>query len=50
MDNLYHRLIFYLDNKNEIPGKNFVKVLLFQNLLNSPSCQISSWFSFVEYE
>ncbi len=33
MDSLHCRLIFDLDNKDEIPGKNFLKVVKFQNLI-----------------
>ncbi len=33
MDKLYYRLTFYLVNKNEIPGKNLLKVVKFQNLV-----------------
>ncbi len=33
MDNLHYRLIFCLDNKNKIPGKNLLKVVRFQNLV-----------------
>ncbi len=32
-DNFHHRLIFVLVNKNEIPGKNLLKVVKFQNLV-----------------
>ncbi len=32
MGNLHYRRTFDLDNKNEIPGKNFLKVVKFQNL------------------
>ena len=31
MDNLHYRLPFDLDNKNEIPRKNLLKVVKFQN-------------------
>ena len=31
MDNLHYRLPFDQDNKNEIPRKNFLKVVKFQN-------------------
>ena len=30
MDNLHYRLTFDLDNKNEIPGKNLLKVVKFK--------------------
>ena len=30
---LHYRLTFDLDNKNEIPGKNLLKVVKFQNLV-----------------
>ncbi len=33
MDNLHYRRTFDLDNKNEIPGKNLLKVVKFQNLV-----------------
>ena len=33
MDNLYYRRTFDLDNKNEIPGKNLLKVVKFKNLV-----------------
>ncbi len=33
VDNLHYRLIFYLDDKNEIPGKKLLKVVKFQNLV-----------------
>ena len=33
MDNLHYRLTFDLDNENEIPGKNILKVVKFQNLV-----------------
>ena len=33
MDNLHYRLTFDLDNKNEIPGKNLLKVVKFQTLV-----------------
>ena len=33
VDNLHYRLIFVLVNKNKIPGKNFLKVVKFQNLV-----------------
>ena len=36
MDNLHYRLIFYLDKsrrENEIPGKNLLKDVKFQNLV-----------------
>ncbi len=33
MDNLHYRLTFDPDNKNEIPGKNLLKVVNFQNLV-----------------
>ncbi len=33
MDNSHYRLTFDLDNKNEIPWKNFLKVVQFQNLV-----------------
>ena len=32
MDNLHYRLTFDLDNEDEIPGKNLLKVVKFQNL------------------
>ena len=32
-DNLHHRQIFDLVNKDEIPGKNLLKVVKFQNLV-----------------
>ena len=31
MDNLHYRLTFDPDNKNEIPGKNLLKVVKFKN-------------------
>ncbi len=33
MDNLHYRLTFDLDNKNEISGKNLLKKVKFQNLV-----------------
>ena len=33
VDNLHYRLIFDLNDKNEIPGKNLLKVVIFQNLV-----------------
>ncbi len=33
MDNLHYRRTFDLNYKNEIPGKNFLKVVKFQNLV-----------------
>ena len=35
MDNSHYRLTFALDNKNDIPGKNLLKVVKFQNLVEN---------------
>ena len=35
MDILCYGLTFDLDNKNEIPGKNLLKVMKFQNLVGN---------------
>ncbi len=35
MDNLHCRRTFDVDNKNEIPGKNLLKVAKFQNLVEN---------------
>ncbi len=32
MDNLHYRRTFDLENENEIPGKNLLRVVKFQNL------------------
>ena len=33
VDSLHYRLTFDLDNKNEIPGKNLLKVVKLKNLV-----------------
>ena len=33
MDDLHYRLTFDLDNKDETPGKNLLKVVKFHNLV-----------------
>ncbi len=33
MDNLHYRLIFAINSKNQIPGKNLLKIVKFQNLV-----------------
>ena len=33
MDNLHYRRTFDLENENKIPGKNLLKVVKFQNLV-----------------
>ncbi len=35
MDNLHYRRTFDLDNKNQISGKNLLKVVKFQNLVEN---------------
>ncbi len=40
MENLHYRRTFDLDNKNEIPGKNVLKVVKFQNLFEK-YCNVS---------
>ena len=40
MDSLHYRLIFDLVNKNEIPEKNLLKVVKFQNLVEK-CCTVS---------
>ncbi len=39
MDNLHNRLIFDLVNKNQIRGKNLLKVIKFQKLV-SKCCNV----------
>ena len=40
MDSLHYRLIFDVVNKNEIPEKNLLKVVKFQNLVEK-CCNVS---------
>ena len=48
MDNLHCRLIFDLDNKNEFSGRNLLKVVKFQNLIEK-CCLMCEKYSLTKF-